>query len=332
MMLGMAYQLGYIPLKLETIEKAIRRIVRHEFERNIRAFHIGRKIVIKPDHFIVHTAREVESARQALRRKTNTLQAVFAWPMKRRGENIARQFRVLMRQTLRATRGLQVDDQLMRDVVIRAFDCVIWGGIDYARQYCHRLVDVFQKDDPARNYAITRAVVWNLAKVMLIKDEPYVAAMLTSPEKYKKDMRRYNVNPARGDRLTYRHHNRPEFVIMGRKFRFEWKSRDWQLRLAARCTFLRKILPGWHEKEKAFRNWYMDLIDRAQWVRPEQYDSWLAALSTPETVTGYREVRYPKQETAKAKAEAILAGVEHAGGPPSSNVVVSLSNQILSHR
>jgi indolepyruvate ferredoxin oxidoreductase len=330
MMLGMAYQLGYLPLKLEAVEKAIRRIVRSEFERNIRAFHIGRKIVIRPDLFVVGPTREVESARQALRRKTNTLRAVHAWPFKSRGESIARQFRVLMRQTLRATRGLQVDDQLMRDVVIRAFDCVIWGGIDYARQYCHRLVDIFQKDDPARDYAVTRAVVWNLAKVMLIKDEPYVAAMLTSPEKYKKDMRRYNVNPARGDKLTYSHHNRPEFVLFGRKFRFEWKSRDWQLRLMARCTFLRNVLPGWHEKERQFRDWYMDLIDRAQWVRPEQYDAWAAALSTPQTVTGYREIRYPKQEAARAKAEAILAGLDRPANPP--EVVVSLSNRILSHR
>lgn len=327
MMLGMAYQLGYIPLKLEAIEKAIRRIVRHEFERNLRAFHIGRKIVVRPKDFVVGPAREVESARQALRRKTNALRAVYGWPLKSRGENIARQFRVLMKQTFRATRGLQVDDQLMRDVIIRAFDCVIWGGIDYARQYCHRVVDVFEKDDPAKNYAITRTVVWNLAKVMLIKDEPYTAAMLTSPEKYKRDMRRFNVNPSRGDRMTYRHHNRPEFVFMGRTFRFHWKSRDWQLRLMARCGFMRKLMPGWHEKEQQFRQWYQDLLDRAEWVTEEQYDTWQQALAVPETVTGFREVRYPKQEAARAKAEAILAGApEKTGLEP---VILSLSNRIL---
>ncbi len=84
--------------------------------------------------------------------------------------------------------------------------------IDYAERYCNTLVDVFNKDHAGYGYAITRAVVWNLAKVMLIKDEVYVAAMLTSPEKYRKDRRRYNVNPSRGDKITYRHHNRPEFV------------------------------------------------------------------------------------------------------------------------
>ena len=264
MMLGMAYQLGYLPLKLEAIEKALRRIVRSEFERNLRAFHIGRKIVVRPDLFVVGPTREVESARQALRRKTNMLR-LGAWNRKR-GEALAKQFRVAMKQTLRATAGLKVDDQLMRDVVIRAYDCVVWGGMEYANRYLKRVVAIFHKDDPTQNYAMTRAVVWNLAKVMLIKDEVYVSAMLTSPEKYKRDMRRFNVNPARGDKIIYRHLNRPEFVLFGRKFRFNWKAADWQLRMMARAKWLRKLLPQWHVKERQFRDWYETLVDRAAWV------------------------------------------------------------------
>ena len=84
-----------------------------------------------------------------------------------------------------------------------------------------RLVDVFRKDDPDHGYRVTRAVVWNLAKVMLIKDEVYVSALLTSPEKYRRDRKRFNVIPERGDKITYRHHNRPEFDIFGRRIRFE---------------------------------------------------------------------------------------------------------------
>ena len=332
MMLGVAYQRGYIPLSPEAMQKAIRRIIRRDLNRNLRAFNIGRKIVERPDLFVVRMTHEVETARQALRRKTNTLRAEFGWPSRRRGERIAQRFRELMKQTFRATAGIEVDDQLMRDVIIRAHGCVIWGGLDYAKRYCHRLVETFKKDDPARGYAITRAVVWNLAKVMLIKDEVYTAAMLTSSEKYKRDMRRFNVNPARGDRIRYRHHNRPEFVVLGRTVRFHWRSRDWQLRLMSGCGWLRSVLPGWHRREREFRDWYEDLVDRADWTAEAQYDRWLRVLQTPEPVTGFREVRYPKMEAARTRAEDILNETDELvqGPRPERAVRVSLSNRILS--
>ncbi|MEX0886680.1 MAG: DUF6537 domain-containing protein [Phycisphaeraceae bacterium] len=303
MMLGIAFQKGYMPLHPEAIEKAIRTITRDQADRNIRAFHIGRKIAVRPDLFVVEPQRQYESARKCLRRKINTLQA---WYRGRRGEQLARQYRVLMKKTFRATRGLRVEDELMRDVIIRAYDCVIWGGIDYAREYCNRLVDTFHKDDARHGYAITRAVVWNLAKVMLIKDEVYTAAMLTSPEKYKRDRRRFNVNPERGDKILYKHHNRPEFEVLGRTIRFEWKSRDWQLRAMAGCGFLRKLLPQWHRREREFRDWYAQLVDQLDWHGERDYQRWLAILSTPEPVTGFREVRYPKMEAAQRKGETLL--------------------------
>jgi len=163
---------------------------------------------------------------------------------------------------------------------------------------------------------------------MLIKDEPYVSAMLTSPEKYKRDQRRWKVNPARGDKITYTHLNRPEFVLLGKKIRFRWKSKDWQLRLMARATFMRDLLPKWHQREKDFRDWFIKLVNDFKWQTDSEYDRWLAALRTPEPVTGYREVRYPKMEAARAKAEAILSQTDDT--PPNKpEVVVNLSDRII---
>lgn len=305
MMLGIAFQKGLLPLKIEAIENAIRKVVRHETERNLRAFSIGRKIAVQPDLFVVEAQHEFESARKAVRRKTNTLRAQLGHGKK--AQRVSKQFRVLLKQTFRATRGRSVDDQLLRDVVIRAYDCLIWGGIEYAKRYCHRLVEVFKKDNPAYGYAVTRAVVWNLAKVMLVKDEIYVAAMLTNPEKYKRDRRRFNVNPSIGDRIIYRHYNRPEFDLFGKKIRFEWKSRDWQLRLMSRMKFLRNLMPKWHQRERAFRDWYENLVDQFVYDGPRDYQRWVRILSVPSDVTGYREVRYPKMEQARRQADQLLA-------------------------
>lgn len=303
MMLGVAFQKGYLPLKQDTIEQAIAVITRADKDRNLRAFNIGRKIAVRPDLFVVEARHEYETARQCLRRKVNTFKL---WWGKGKGERTAKQFRVLMKQTFRQTRGLRVSDRLLRDVIIRAYDCVIWGGIPYAKQYCDRLVEVFHKDHPDYNYRVTRAVVWNLAKVMLIKDEIYVSALLTSPEKYKRDRRRFNVNPERGDKIVYKHHNRPEFVVLGKKIRFEWKSKDWQLRIMAGMRPVRKYLPGWHQHECDFRDWYENLLDIYDYTSPKDYERWLAILSVPEPVTGYREVRYPKMEAARKKAQRLL--------------------------
>lgn len=314
MMLGIAYQRGLVPLTLEALENAIRTVVRRDTDRNLRAFNIGRKIAVKPELFIVEPTHEIESSRKAFRRKTNTL---LAWYGGKRGHRIARQYKLLMKQTFRATRGLHVDDALLRDVIIRAYDCLIWGGIDYARIYCKHLVEVFRKDNPEYGYQVTRAVVWNLAKVMLIKDEVYVSALLTNPEKYKRDRRRFNVNPANGDRIVYKHYNRPEFELLGMKFRFEFKSRDWQLRLMASMGFARKLMPSWHKREREFREWYRGLVDQLNYTSPRDYQRWAAILSTPAPVTGYREIRYPKMEAAKLRAQQLLATDPDLFEPPS---------------
>ena len=97
------------------MEESICRVIRHDTDRNLRAFNIGRKIVLRPDLFVVEPTHETESARKAFRRKINTLRI---WKPGKSGKLLAKQFRVLIRQTNRATRGLKIDDQLMRDVVM----------------------------------------------------------------------------------------------------------------------------------------------------------------------------------------------------------------------
>jgi len=304
MMLGIAFQKGLLPLSLEVVEESIRRLIRHDTDRNLRAFNIGRKIVLRPDLFVVEPTHETESARKAFRRKINTLRT---WKPGKSGKLLAKQFRVLIRQTNRATRGLKIDDQLMRDVVIRTYDCLIWGGMGYARRYCKRLEEVFQKDDPAMGYAMTRMVVRNLAKVMLIKDEYYVARLLTSPEKYKRDRRRYKVNPVHGDKIIYRHHNVAQFSLLGRTFNLSLTLRDWQHRLVSRLKFMRGFLFP-HKQEKAFRDWYEhDLVAKIDWQGPKDYQRWTAIVGVPDKVTGFRQIRTPKMEAARKRAEQLLA-------------------------
>lgn len=327
MMLGVAYQLGFIPLTYNSIKWSIRHAVGREFERNFRAFNIGRKIVLRPDLFGVSAPKEVETVDQAIERKSNILKASSAW-----GKGNAAEYKRICKETLEQMPAL--DDASKRDYVIRLFDAIQWGTLSYGRQYASRIVKTYSQDSADRRFAVTRAVIWNLAKVMMIKDEVYVSMMYTSPEKYKRDRRRFNVNPANGDSITYIHLNKPEFDILGKKIRFQWHGRTWQYAVLRHCRWLRSLLPAWHRKEKAFRAWYMNLVDTCDLHEPHDtvaYNTWLEIFKAPEPVTGYREVRYPKQDAAKQK----VAELQHALASGAAEAkfrgarTVSLTGQVM---
>ena len=83
---------------------------------------------------------------------------------------------------------------------------------------------------------------------MLIKDEPYVAYLLTRYEKKHRDILKYGVDMANGDRIVYRHHTSPEFNIGSCRIRLKITTRDWQLSIVQHMKWLCK-LPGWHRRE-----------------------------------------------------------------------------------
>lgn len=317
MLLGVACQSGLLPFDLAALQQAVRAVAPDRIDQNLSALHIGRRLVENPQlHAPPALAlASAETPRVTLHRKTRSLRQRFPG---RRGRRRAKQLRIVLRQARReamrpdALGGPRrmVPDDLWCRVVVRAHDCMVWDGRDYAVRYCTHVVSIFRKDSPQFNYALTRAALDSLARVMLIKDEVYVASLLTSPEKYEADRRRFNIQPDRGDVIRYVHHNHPEFEVLGKRLRFEWKSRDWQLKAMAGLRLLRHILPGWHSREHEFRDWFESLIPRVDWS-PDQgaraYQKWLTVLALPQQATGYREVRYPKMELTRRRAAQLLA-------------------------
>jgi indolepyruvate ferredoxin oxidoreductase len=192
----------------------------------------------------------------------------------------------------------------------RIYDLIQYEDLAYAEDYVARLLRLHRKDSAAHGFAATQAALWNLHRVMAIKDEVYVAYLLSSEEKYESDRERYNVRPELGDKMIHHHLNRPEFTLGGRALRFKIKTRPWMLRLMRRGKFLRRLLPAWHAKEKAFRAWYFDLADK--FAAPSDaaaYAAWLKILRLPEEATGYREVRYPRMEAARKRGDELLASL-----------------------
>ena len=298
-MLGIAFQRGEIPLSLDSLEYGIQETMGSGATENWLAFKLGRKI-----------AHDAANAPLVANSDESTYHDVVAEKSARlkhsghKGEKLAQQYWKLVTE---AREKLTLDARHESLLAQRIYDLIRYEDLAYAEDYVARLVRVHGKDSAAHGYAATQAALWNLHRVMAIKDEVYVAWLLSSEEKVERDLERYNVRPELGDKIIHRHLNRPEFTIGKRTLRFKLKTRPWMLRLMRNGKFLRRMLPNWHAKERAFRDWYFDLAD--QFVAPADspsYAIWLKILRLPEEATGYREVRYPRMAVAQKRAEDLL--------------------------
>jgi indolepyruvate ferredoxin oxidoreductase len=311
-LLGAAYQKGLLPLQADALHRAIKAVLPDEAGRNLQAFTVGRQIVVDPNHYALPGAHRRERAGRTYSVRVASLR-------RRRGERTARRFRKLVLDTRKQLGGAAHDPAFVRALVVAMYDCFNWGGMHYAKRYAQRIAAVARRDEAEHGYQLTHAAIVNLARVMVIKDEVYVSQLLTSDEKYEHDRMRFNVDPSRGDQILYRHYHRPEFVVFGRHVRFEWRSRDWQLRLMAKLRVLRKLMPGWHKREYRYRDFFERIVDQVDYQpgrSPREYQRWLAILRTPETVTGFRDVWYPRMVDARRKAERLLATDPQLFEPP----------------
>jgi indolepyruvate ferredoxin oxidoreductase len=214
----------------------------------------------------------------------------------------------------RSEQSIALGEQVERDLVWRLYDLVEFGTGEYARRYLDLVEKVHRQDRADKDFAATKAVIWNLHKAMIIKDEVYVAHLLTSEEKTRRDHHRYHVDPNRGDKIIYHHLNRPEFNVFGYDLRFKMSPKKWQFNLLKHMRWLRRVLPGWHRREREFRDWYIGLVEQFD---PADYDRQLAILRCVEPVKGYREVRYPKMEEARRRVALLLNQPEPAAAAAS---------------
>jgi len=226
------------------------------------------------------------------------------------GRNVADEFRFLIQETILA---LNLSDDDHRDLAVRVYELTRYENIALAKQYVDLVLGTTQRDRSAWGFQATRAVIQNAFKVMAIKDEVYVADLLTREEKRERDAQRYGIHVANGDRVTYRHYTRPEFVLFGHRFRWSMITRDWQLALMKRMKFLRRWLTGWHAEERAFRDWYLSIAAQFDAGDERTYELWLNSLRLPERVTGYREIRAPKMEEARRLYESLNPQSTHGG-------------------
>jgi len=204
MLLGVAYQLGLIPVSAHSIAWAIKDSIRRDHRKNLKAFNIGRKLALEPR--ALPRKPEPETWGQLVTNKVRILRKTRLF-----GRAIAINFERMVQGAMKQMRDLP--DGAKYDLALRIYDLLQYQDYAFAKSYVEKVRGVYRRDTAARGYAATIAVIWNLAKVTLIKDEPYVSYLLTRYEKKQRDIIKYNVDVSNGDRLVYRHHTKPELNL-----------------------------------------------------------------------------------------------------------------------
>ena len=296
MMLGVAFQLGLIPVSPRSIAWAIKDSIRRDHRKNLKAFNIGRKLALEPRALprkpVPETWLQLVTNKVRILRKTSLS-----------GRNVAMQFERLVQGAMKQMRDLP--EEAKYDLALRIYDVLQYQDYPMAKWYVELVRGVYRRDSADRRYVATIAVIWNLAKVTLIKDEPYVSYLLTRFEKKQRDIVKFGVDVSNGDRIVYRHHTNPEFNIGKRRIRLQITSSDWMLKIVRHCKWLRK-LPRWHHHEVAFRDWYVGLLSRVNLSHDAGYFQAVRVFRCPEEVSGYREIRYPKQDRVREAIESEL--------------------------
>jgi len=271
MMLGFAFQKGLIPVSMHSMAWAIKDTIRTDFRKNLYAFNMGRKLVVQRDLFQGPPARTDWA---------DVLEEKCRWTIRRyrNGQEMAGELRELIASTVNAVREL--DGTLKRDIVIRAYDCMRWGGLDYARRYADGVTGVYKADKSEYGFAATRAVVHNLANAMLIPDGVYMAELATSPEKRTRDREKYGVNVANGDRIVYRHLWHTDLPVGKWKVPLRLNLPSWPLQLLKRSRYLRKLLPNWHKAQRNHLADYESHLAAFSFATAEEYAHGVASLSS----------------------------------------------------
>ncbi|MCK5113318.1 MAG: FAD-dependent oxidoreductase [Phycisphaerae bacterium] len=272
MMMGYAFQQGLIPISMHSMAWSIKDAIRVDFKKNLYAFNMGRKLVEQQDLFL--GAPEPNGWKE-------TLDSKIRWATRRygKGSKLPEQLREMVTTSIENMPNL--DEQLKRDVVVRSYDCMRWGRIPYAKRYLDQVTEIYAKDTSKHDYAATKAVIHNLASAMLIKDSVFEAELGTAPEKFAHDRKKYNVNPANGDRISYRYLWKRKLSFAGREVLLRLSLQKHQLELLKRMAWIRPLLKRWNRRELSYRARYEKHIAEFAYASPEQYAQGVARLGSP---------------------------------------------------
>lgn len=269
--LGAAFQRGFIPVSVEAMEAAMRRLEARGYGRSTEAFDFGRRLA-EGLETAEQDSRKGESLGRLVRRTALEVEA-----SRHGGRRRARQFREIVRESLDAMPALYATNdgrQALRDFVNASARCVAWGGVRHLRWYAGLVRDLYEAD-PGRE--LCTFGILPLAEAVLIRDALYVAAMQASVGQARRIRERLGVREARGDQMYRRYLNRVEVVLGRSRWRLDLRSSDWPAQLA---LLLWRVVPNefrGQPDERRARTAVLEILDHAM-HEPDRRDHWVGVV------------------------------------------------------
>src|SRR5437016_6495295 len=157
MMLGVAYQLGLIPVSAHSIAWAIKDTIKREHRRNLKAFNIGRKLALEPRALPVRP--EPTTWEQLLTNKLRILRKTRFF-----GRQLAARFDQLVHGAIKQMRDLPEESKY--DLAVRIYDLIQYQDPRYAKRYIDLVRSIYRRDSLTNHHAATIAAIFGLARVM----------------------------------------------------------------------------------------------------------------------------------------------------------------------
>lgn len=302
-MIGFAYQKGIFPISLSSFVKAMRLLWKgKKYDLNFEAFQVGRKLATEDG---VKTQGRENSAWEECVNELDEEIRLSLGPRKKRTEEFAK-LKIWIEEEKLWT---EHKTYLLK----KAF--LIFQGFSFrdARIFLDRARELLKKNKICDSPLNETELLIALYRGSVVKDEFFVAYLLTRPAKQKELAKKYQLHFENGDKIKIRHINRPRIQIG--KWTFEWtrRSSPFFLRLFKQLRPVRmlinKIFFPYHRQAWHFRRVYGSLLgaltDIASWGEREK-----ELLLSPLKIRGFREVRAEKEEEFIEEILRYLAGQE----------------------
>ncbi|MCX7560587.1 indolepyruvate ferredoxin oxidoreductase family protein [Sulfitobacter sp. F26204] len=294
---GAAYQSGFLPISAEAIEETIKTSATAP-ALNILAFRAGRLAVNDP-----------ATMNDLMQRGPRTL-------ADRTFEAEARVAPDVEDAVMRITAKLEIHSDETRALIIGFVrDLILYQNPGYAEKYLEQLMPLCRAEQGTTGdtrQPLLQLAARNLHKVMAYKDEYEVARLLTDPV-FEDRMRRafpglksysYNLQPpalrwlVKDRKIAIGSWFRPVMVLLARMRGLRGTAFD---------------LFGYNHGRRAERaavEWYADVLSKcAAQLCPENVDTVTELLRLPENIRGYEELKLTSLDRAKRRAEELLQSI-----------------------
>ncbi|MDA1105527.1 MAG: hypothetical protein O2855_02910 [Planctomycetota bacterium] len=237
MLVGVAFQHGWIPLSVSSLEIAARRLEQRGWARTMEALALGRTLAEATG--TDSSSRPTEaSAEHLARRAENDLRRSG-----RHGCAEARRLAPLLVRTLEATARLDAEES-QRTTRAAVVEAVVRAKLSSDQRHVERLVAALQLashvDDGAGDAAFLAMCALPICEVFLPRDAIAVAILASSALHRRRLREVLDVRTAAGDSVERRFLLRAEFALGSGRWRAEFRTSGWSLRL---LNALGRIIP-----------------------------------------------------------------------------------------